>query len=425
MEILWRKTAAMDKIIVEEVAAQKKRKLVIVLLTIAGVLALGVLSLRQALGSSLKSSDITTAVVETGTVENTLTASGQIVPEFEQVITSPVNASIKEVLLDAGKQVKAGDAILLLDKSASQAEYEKLKFGLESKRNEIQKLRLELDKSYGDLQSNNAIKQLKINSLEAALEDARRLYKAGGGTKEDIQQAELNLKVALLEKKQLESEIHNKQQSMQIEMKASEIAADIQENDLKELERKLQLANIVATRAGVITWVNKNIGAAVREGESLVRVADLSSYKVSGTITDSYLDQVHNGMQAIIRINDTALRGTVVNVNPSVQNGLISFDVQPDSRNSSLFRPNMKADVYLVTAHKDRTLRVANGAAFKGAQVQDLFVVHGNIAEKKSIHIGLTNFDYVELLDQVKPGDVVITSDMSNYKNTKSITIHN
>ena len=143
-----------------------------------------------------------------------------------------------------------------------------------------------------DIKSNNDIKQLRINSLEADVENAKRLFKAGGGTREDIEQAEQNLKVALLEKQQLENEIKNKQQTMQIEIKEAEIASSIQQNELHELERKLQLANIVAGRDGVVTWVNKNIGAAVHEGESLARIADLSSFKVQGSISDNYLDQI-------------------------------------------------------------------------------------------------------------------------------------
>ncbi len=37
------------------------------------------------------------------------------------------------------------------------------------------KLQLELDKSFYDITSNNKIKQLRINSLEADVENARRL----------------------------------------------------------------------------------------------------------------------------------------------------------------------------------------------------------------------------------------------------------
>ncbi|MDQ3682949.1 MAG: hypothetical protein M3352_07740 [Bacteroidota bacterium] len=57
-----------------------------------------------------------------------------------------------------------------------------------------------MDKSFYDVKSNNDIKQLRINSLQASVEDAKRLFKAGGGTKESIEQAELALKVAQLEK---------------------------------------------------------------------------------------------------------------------------------------------------------------------------------------------------------------------------------
>jgi len=358
-----------------------------------------------------------------GNVENTLNATGEVLPEFEEVITSPINASIKNVVMDAGKKVNAGQSILTLDKSATENDYAKLKFQLETKKNEISKLKLDLNKSFFDIQSNNDIKQLRIGNLTDAVENAKRLFKAGGGTREDIEQAELNLKVAQLEKKQLENEIKNKQQTMLLEEKEAEIAAAIQERDLNELQRKLDLANIVATRSGVVTYVNKNIGANISQGETLARIADLSSFKVTGSLSDNYLDQLHNGMPVIIRINDTQLRGSVSNVYPSVQNGIITFDIQLEERNNKQLRPNMKVDVYIVTSVHNKVMRVANGPAFKGASPQDIFVISNGKAEKRSVHTGLSNFDFVELKDAVKPGDVVITSDMSEFKNSKELTV--
>ena len=414
----------MDKEITLEVISQKRRKTALVaLISIAG-LVLAIWVLRGYIKSSLKKSEITTAIVEMGNIENTINATGEVLPEFEEIITSPINASIKNALMDAGNKVNAGQSIITLDKSASQTEYEKLKFQLESKRNEISKLRLDLGKSFYDIQSNNDIKQLRISNLADAVENAKRLFKAGGGTREGIEQAELNLKVAQLEKKQLENEIKNKQQTMQIEIKEAEIAAAIQENDLNELQRKLQLANVIATRKGVITYVNKNIGANIHEGETLARIADLGSFKVQGSISDNSLDELHTGIPVIIRINDNQLRGHVTNVSPSIQNSIISFDIQLDDRSSKLLRPNMKVDVFLVTATHNKVMRVANGPAFKGSNLQDIFVVNKGKAERRTVHIGLTNFDYVEIQDGVKPGDEVITSDMSEYKNSTEITIN-
>ncbi|MBK0379631.1 efflux RND transporter periplasmic adaptor subunit [Mucilaginibacter segetis] len=413
----------MDQVIEQEVRTQKKKKGIIT--GIVAVLLLGgaIWLVRTILKSSIKKSDITTAVVSIGSVENTLNASGEVLPEFEEILTSPINASIKSVVMDAGNAVRHGQSILALDKSAAQAEFEKNNFQLQSKRNEISKLKLDLSKTFFDIQSNNDIKQLRIASLADAVENAKRLFKAGGGTREDIEQAELNLKVAQLEKKQLENEIKSKQQTMQIEIKEAEIALAIQQNDLDELHRKLQLADIVATRSGVVTYVNKNIGATVHEGDALARIADLGSFKVMGSISDTYLDQLHNGMPVLVRINDMQLKGSVVNVYPSVQNSIVNFDVQLEERNNKQLRPNMKVDVYLITAVHSNTLRVTNGAAFKGAANQNIFVVNGDKAKRRAVQIGLSNFDFVEIKDGLKPGDVVITSDMSEYKNAKELTI--
>jgi HlyD family secretion protein len=415
----------MDTVLPEHVIVKRKRKIVLWILAIILLLAACIWFLRFSFKSSINKSAFTTAVVEKGNIENTINASGEVLPEFEETITSPITASIQKVVRDAGSKVQAGESVLTLDKTTSQTEYKKLEFQLESKRNDIRKLKLELDKSFYDIKSNNDIKQLKINSLIADVENAKRLLNAGGGTRESVDQAELNLKVAKLEKQQLENEIKSKQQTMEVEMKEAEIAADIQENDQKELERKLQLANIVASRPGVVTWVNKNIGSTIREGESLVRIADLGSFKVVGSLSDNYIDQVYNGMTAIIRINETKMRGKVVNIYPSVQNGIVSFEIALDELNNKLFRPNMKVDVFLVTATHNDVLRVSNGAAFKGSSTQDVFVVHNGKAERRTVHIGMTNFDFVEIKDNLQSGDVIITSDMSDYKNAKEITITN
>lgn len=413
----------MDSAIAPEiVTARKKRRVFIIAAVVVSLLAILML-VRSSIKASVKQSEITTGTVEIGDIENTINATGEILPEFEGIITSPINASIQSVTIDVGTPVKAGQSILTLDKSAAENEYEQLKFGLESKSNDLQKLKLELGKSFYDIKSSNSIKQLRINSLEADVENAKRLFKAGGGTREDIDKAEQNLKIARLEKQQLENEIRTKQQSMQLEIKEAQIAVNMQANSMHELERKLKLANVVANRDGVVTWVDKNIGAAVHEGDALVHIADLSSFKVQGSISDNYLNQLRMGMPAIIRINDAQVRGSVVNISPTVQNGIVSFDIRLDEADNKLYRPNLKVDVYLVTDAKSKVMRLPNGPAFRGPEVQDIFVVQGDKAERRTVHMGLSNFDYVEIKDHVKPGDVVITSDVAEFKNVKELKI--
>lgn len=413
----------MDKSIEEEVSVRKKKKRTLIIAVIVLVIIGAVLAMRAYIKPSVSKAEITSAIAETGSIENTINANGEVLPEFEEILTSPINAAVRNVLMDAGTKVKAGQSILTLDKSAAQTEFDKLGFQIESKENEIRKLKLDLEKSFYDIKSNNSIKQLRISNFKDAVSSAQRLFKAGGGTKEDIEQAELNLKVAELEKQQLENEIRSKQQTMKIEIREAEIALAIQRNDQLAFKRKLDLANVIATRDGVVTWVNKNIGASIKEGESLARIANLSSYKVAGSISDTQLDQLRNGMPAIVRIKEQQLRGTVVSISPAVSNSIVSFEVQLDEKNSKLLRPNLKADVFLITDTRSKVLRVPNGPAFKGSNLQQIFVLKAGKAVRREVKTGLSNFDYIEIVSGIKTGEQVITSDLSKYEYAKEIVI--
>lgn len=389
------------------------------------ILIAAVWMLRSALSTTLRRADIRIAVVETGDVENTLNASGEVQPEMEQVITSPISAIIQQAYFNAGATVKPGDKILELDKTFTQIEFEKQKDQLELKRNGIVRIRLDLDKSYFDIQIQDSIKAYQINSLKAELENAKRLYKAGGGTREAIEQAETRLRIAQLEKRQLENDIRSRQQGMQASIRESQITASIQEKELSEFEQKLRQADIVATRAGVLTYVNLNLGAKVNEGEILARVADLGSFKVLGSISDTYAPQLRAGMPVIVRINDELVRGTLINIHPAVSNNVVTFDVAFDDQHASKqLRPRMRVELFLVTEAQARAVRVANGPAFRGGVVQDVFVLRpGGKAERRTVRVGLSNFDYVEIKEGLQPGDSVIISDMGAYRNVKSVDI--
>ncbi len=415
----------MDTLIEEKVINQKKKKRILIAGMVIIMLIATAWLIRYYFKPSLTTADFTTATVATGIIENTINATGEVLPEFEEIIASPISASIKNVLMDAGNKVNKGQSILTLDKSITQTAYEKLHFQMESKENEIRKLKLDLEKSFFDIKSNNSIKQLRISNLKDAVSSAKRLLNAGGGTKEDVERAQLDLKVAELEKLQLENEIKSKQQTMKIEIREAEISLAIQRSDLDALKRKLDLAEVVATRQGVITWVNKNIGASINEGEALVRIADLSGFKVAGSMSDNMLEKVNNHMAAIIRVGDKLLRGAIVNISPAVSNGIISFDIQLNDKSNAALRPNQKVDVFLITDTRNGVLRVANGAAFNGSNLQEVFVIKNGIAERRAVKTGLSNFDYIEIISGLKEGDEVITSDMASYKNIKTITIGN
>ena len=162
---------------------------------------------KKSLSSTLESARIRTGTVAVGDVENTLMAAGEIIPAYEQIFTSPIRASIKRILLTPGTRVRPGQPIVELDKSLTEIEFERYKDQLELKKNSIDQLRMKLNKDLYDAEINDRIKSLNINKLKADFEDAKRLQKVGGGTVEDVTRAENALKIAELEKKQLENDL--------------------------------------------------------------------------------------------------------------------------------------------------------------------------------------------------------------------------
>lgn len=385
------------------------------------LLGVGWLGTRYVFASRVSRADLRIVTAETGSVENTLAASGEALPELEQVFTSPITAVIKEVFLSEGTPVKPGDRILELDKGEARLSFEKQKDQLELKRNAIARLRMELAKSYFDLRLNDSIKVLRIGHLRAGVEDARRLHKAGGGTREDIEKAELDLRIAELEKRQLENDIKVKQQTMRTELRESELQASIQEKELSLQESRLRLADLVANRPGVLTWLNKAVGTTVREGEALARLADLKGYRITGSISDSYAEQVRAGMDATIRVGTSQLKGVVTHVHPTIQNGVMTFDVRLLNPSSPLLRPKQKVELFLTTSAVAGVTRVPNGAAFKGPKVLDVFVVSGDKAERRTVETGAANFDFVEIRRGLRPGEKVILNDLSEFKNLREL----
>ena len=413
----------MDREISLKQQANRRTKIYLIVIATLLVAAFGFIEFKSMVEPSVKRSTFTTSIAEVGAIEATVPASGIVTPEYEVTISSPVSAKIEQVLFNAGEKVLAGQSVLRLNKEASLLAFEKLNEEQHVNRNKINQLSLGLQKSLNELKTDYAIKQMKISSLETALDHEQSLLAIGGSTDENVKQARLTLNVAQLELTQIKNQIENQKATMQADLKSLGYEINIREKDIKGVSDKLKNAAISSPRSGVITWVNNKIGAEISEGEELVRIADLSSYKVEASISDTYADEVKAGRTALVRINKTDLRGIISNVQPAVENGNVKFSISLSNKNSKLLRSNLKVDVFVITSYKENTIRVKNGAAFNGSEAQKVFVLEGENAVSRKVKIGESNSDYVEVLSGVKAGEQVITSQMQDFIHLEKVKI--
>jgi HlyD family secretion protein len=383
----------------------------------------GFLFLRAAISPTLDRSRILTSVAEIGPIEETIAASGVVVPEFEQVLTSPVATTVAYVRAHSGDSVKAGESILQLDTSAIQIRYKQTADELEIQKNKKRQLKLKLDREKADLQAQYDIKNLQVQYAKSKFDRVTQLQSIGGATQSDLDLSSLNLEIARRELAQLEQQIRNQKESIEAEVQEVELQISVEQNRLNEIQRSLDLSTARAGMDGILTWVNEGIGSAVSAGDEIARVADLSSFKVEARISDIHAGKLEPGGRVIVRIGDTTLRGAIGAVRPSVDNGIVTFVVELSERNHPVLRPNQRADIYVVTSFKDNVLRVKNGPFHKAATIQEVFVVKGDRAIRHTVDIGVSNFDWVELQGDIEAGDEVIVSDMERYRHMDEISI--
>jgi HlyD family secretion protein len=367
--------------------------------------------------------DIFIGTVEKGDIQQTLTASGTVVPSYEYTINAPVNTVIDKVMLSNGASVEKGSIIMELDPSYTRLEYEKLADEWALRKNSIAILSLQFEKELRDLESKNRIMSLQIKETDAQIKSQTRLKNVGGAALEDIEKVKLQYDIQLIEKEILENELRYKRSVHKVERSNLELELGIQQKRIAELQKKLKETTITSPKSGVITWVNEDLGKTVQTGEPLVRIADLSRFRVEAITSDRHSGWLKPGTSVLIRINQKDLNGTISHTLPTIENNSIKFHIQLEKPDHELLRPNQKVEVFIVTSEKSNTLKLKMGPSITGAAQQDVFVLKNGVAHKVSIKKGLSNPNYVEILEGLSEGEQVILSDTKKYDHLNQFKI--
>jgi HlyD family secretion protein len=383
----------------------------------------GYFSLAGLIAPSIERTAIRTAIVEAGPVDSTISASGLVVPEIEQVITSPVEARVMRILERPGARLRPGQPIVELDVSQARLDVDKLTQDLAIKANAQAQKRLALQKSLIDLDSRTEVKKLQLASFESQLQRDRQLFKEGLLSQELLRRSELATSQATIELNQISAERANAQEATRTELAGLDMEIGKLRKEEAEASRQLDLAMPRAGRAGVLTWVVTEEGAAMPKGAVLARVADFTSFRVDASVSDVHARRLSVGQAALVRINDDTLDGTIASINPTIANGVMTIAIGLSRPSSPLLRQNLRVDVAIVTARKPRTLRVRRGPFATGEGTADVFVIRGERAVKTAVTFGLTGFDYYEVTNGLLAGDEVIISDMREYQRLADLRV--
>jgi len=372
---------------------------------------------------SIERSRVRTSVVDSGPLQAAIGASGRVLPEVEKVLTSPVDARVLRVRRRAGDAVRAGETIVELDLSEARLAVEALDRDLALRRNDEARKKLDLESKLSDVEGRYEAKKLELDAKRSALDRKQKLHAAGLVSDQELKEAELAEAQAAIELKQLDAARRLARESTSAELAGLALDAASLRSRRSEAWRELQRGNAAADRDGVVTWTVAEEGATVRKGDAIARVADLSAFRVEGSVSDLSAARVAVGLPARVKAGEEALEGTVSAVDPTIRNGVLTFTVSLADKSRPVLRPNLRVDLDVLTDRKARVLRVARGPFATGEGAQNVFVVHGSQAERTRVRLGAASPTHFEVLEGLHEGDLVIVSDLSDYLHARTLRL--
>jgi HlyD family secretion protein len=197
----------------------------------------------------------------------------------------------------------------------------------------------------------------------------------------------------------------------------------IQEKELEERQNLLQKMSIRAPSSGIILSVSRKAGEKVNTDNLLVRMSDLTSFKVTGSVEEQYAEQLKTGNRVLVTLGDEQLEGTVGNITPMVENEKIQFNVHLQENSHPKLIANQQVELQIIVSFMEDVLRIKKTGEFENGQKHKLFVIEGDKAVKKDFTLGVIGNDYCEILSGLKEGDAVVFDGLNAYRQFDEIEL--
>ncbi len=200
---------------------------------------------------------------------------------------------------------------------------------------------------------------------------------------------------------------------------------------LEQAQDSYQKTKITSPITGTVTQVNIEEGEAVMigtmnyTGTILMVIADLNKMMGIIDLDETDVPTVKIGNKANITMDafpDTTFSGDVTKVGympktsaaTSLTDQTTNFEIEI-ALNKTMpdLRPGLSINAEIITGEKDSVLVIPISAAgrrkVKGVETQTAFLAEKGIAKLTPIKTGISSETEIEILDGIKPGDIVVT----------------
>jgi len=408
----------------------QKRRRQIVLFGVGAVLvvavSIGVMRLKPA-APSVERGTVWTDVVKRGSMLRQVRGPGSLMPVQEAVrqIPAETEATVVRIRVLPGTQVQADT--VLLEMSNSQVEQAAIDAQLQLKaaEAEYQSLRVRLDSDLMTQKAGAATVNADYSQAQRQADTDKALYDLGvisglayksskGKADELTTRNDLEGQRLAINKKAIETQL------------AQEQAKVDQARTLAALKQKqLDALRVRAGISGVLVDLPMQVGQHVQPGAMLAKVVQPEHLMAALKIAETQARDVQFGEPASIDTHNGAISGTVMRVDPAVQNGTVTVDVKLTGELPRGARPDLSVDGTIDLERLDNVLYVGRPAFGQENSTISLFKLDtdGKEAVRVPVKVGRESVNSIQIFEGLHEGDTVILSDMSRWDKTDRIRL--
>ncbi|GAA0189686.1 efflux RND transporter periplasmic adaptor subunit [Fulvivirga kasyanovii] len=390
-----------------------------------------------------KPNEIEVEVAEAKQVSITekVSASGMVQPVVEVKLSPEVSGELIELNVEEGDSVQANEVL-------AKVRPDNFVAAVEQSRASLNQQRANLASSEASLERAKAT----FIRAEQEYERQKKLFDQNVISSAEWEQAQQNFAVAKNDLKSAEKSVE-----------AAKYIVRSSGASLDQAQENLRRTTVTSPMAGIVSKLNVEKGETVLgtqqfQGTEIMRIADLNSMEVRVDVNENDIIRVALGDTAVIDVDayshlDKEFKGVVTAIantanDKASADAVTEFEVRIKILNSSYqdlieggsrypFRPGMTASVDIITNRKDNALAVPLsavttrdpnkkkfGAKEEGAEVakaeekapgaketikEVVFVNEGGTAVLREVKTGISDYENIEILEGVKPGEKVIS----------------
>jgi RND family efflux transporter MFP subunit len=355
------------------------------------------------------------AKVESRELQRFVEAVGTLDPNEEVTVSNQVEGTVHKINVDLGDSVRQGQVIALLDTRELELAVHQHTAALQQ---EMARLGLKDPNASIDEATTSQVRQAEATFEEARLRLERVKKLAGEGVlpKQQLDEQQARYDVA-------EAALRSSRETVQ-NIRAT-IAA--RKAALSLAEKKLADAEVTAPISGFIKDRLAAEGAFLKSNSPVVTIVQNSPLKLRVEVPESAIAAVHPGRPLEFKVDAFPGRtfdGRISRVAPSVdqQSRTLRLEAIVTNPDGSL-KPGLFARVTIQSDLKEKALVVPSEALFTFAGLEKIFVVADGKVTERIVRSGARIDGFVEIVEGVKDGEAVATSNLGNLQQGREVTV--